>query len=225
MVKKSSTNCRETDVWHNYINNCAVTNFSIPGLKLQQLRDNFHKLSTLYGYSSQNNISSIWHINDLKREKNTTTQTITISPYCTVQKSRMHQKHGAKPQIHSIVPRKLCTRIPQQSCLALEVTQQLLWKTYSQVKGKSSKHESDKLILSSDLPAREAMVRCRENVAQGPCFIILALGCFFHLLEATVLNFIIQMIHASLHHYLSLFAIAGEENQGNICSKTTCLYE
>lgn len=92
-------------------------------------------------------------------------------------------------------------------------------------KGKKSKHESDKLTLSSDLPAREAMVSCRENVAQGSCFTILALGCFFHLLEVIVLNFIIQMIHASLHHYLSLFAIASEENQGNLCSKTTCLYE
>lgn len=31
------------------------------------------------------------------------------------------------------------------------------------------------------------------------------------------------MIHASLHHYLSLFAIAGDKNQGNLWSKTLSL--
>lgn len=48
----------EIAVWHNYINNYAVTKFSIPGQnKLQQPKEHFHKLSTLHGYSPQNCIS------------------------------------------------------------------------------------------------------------------------------------------------------------------------
>lgn len=71
------------------------------------------------------------------------------------------------------------------------------------------------------MPASEAKVS--NDVAQGSCFTILALSCLSHLLEAIVLNFIIHTIHATLPYCLSPFAIAGEENQGNLCSKTTWL--
>lgn len=51
------------------------------------------------------------------------------------------------------------------------------------------------------------MVSSGEHVAQGSCFTILALCCSFHLLEDIVLNFIIQVIRASLHYYLSQFSV------------------
>lgn len=65
------------------------------------------------------------------------------------------------------------------------------------------------------------MVSRGEHVAQGLCFTISVLCRFFHLLA--VLSFIIQVIHASSHHYLSQFSVAGEEKQGSLCHKNTCL--